>query len=573
MHFAFFILIFFVSSTVEQVKARLGIVEVVGSYLKLEKAGANYKACCPFHNEKTPSFFVSPARENYHCFGCGKGGDIFSFVEEMEGVDFIQALKSLAEKAGVPMDSRENKNRGEKEIIYEILATAVLFFEKRLRENADVENYLKERGLTQETIKKFRLGYAPDGWRNLHHFLTQRSFKEMDIEKAGLIIRGGHGYYDRFRSRVMFPLCDAQGRVIAFSGRIFGEKQDGAKYVNSPQTILYDKSQVLYGLDKAKVEVRRKDVCILVEGQMDLVLSHQAGLSNSVALSGTALTDQHIKSIKRLTPNIIMAFDSDKAGFSASRRSLALILENNMEARVVLLPLGLDPADLASREPEKWREMVSKPKHVINFYLDLIDLQASDQRGKALLIEREILPLIVKLASRIDQAYFVSLAASKAGLKEEIIWQALGALHSGKSIHKIDQAKQQSGPSRREAIERRLFSHIYWKESPLRAMLEALLGEEYVNGRLQSLTTDKERLIWEADYYFNNSAKEEKELKHLISNLEEHLLKEKLSAIMEKLRQKTASDEKGEKELLEEYQQLSAKLASVRETFLNYEKK
>lgn len=279
------------SSTVEQIKSRLDVVEVIGTYVKLESAGTNLKARCPFHSEKTPSFFVSPSRQSFHCFGCGKGGDIVSFVEEIEGTDFAGALKTLADRAGIKITTFDRKKATEAELQFNILEKATQFFEARLKEEQEAIDYLKKRGLSGKTAKEFRVGYARDSWNSLHAFLRGEKFSDAQMEKVGLVVRGDKGYYDRFRGRIMFPIADISGRVIGFSGRLFGgeEENRGAKYVNTPATDLYDKSRVLYGFDKARLEIKREDACILVEGQMDLLMSHQAGAKNTVAVSGQLL--------------------------------------------------------------------------------------------------------------------------------------------------------------------------------------------------------------------------------------------------------------------------------------------
>src|SRR3989338_9816751 len=285
------------NSPVDKIKERLSIEDVVSSYIKLEKAGANLKARCPFHNEKTPSFFVSPNRESYYCFGCGASGDIFTFVEEFEGLDFKGENNLLSERGGISLEiySRETKEtKNDKERIYRIMEEATEFFEGNLGENEQAQEYLKSRGLEDKTIKDFRIGYAILDCRKLYEYLRSKNFTDNEIEKAGLAKKTEKGMYDRFRGRIIFPISDSSGRVIAFSGRIFIDDEKSAKYLNSPDTPIFSKSMVLYGLDKGKASIRKNNFSILVEGQMDLVLSHQAGYKNTVATSGTALSDSTI---------------------------------------------------------------------------------------------------------------------------------------------------------------------------------------------------------------------------------------------------------------------------------------
>ncbi len=279
------------NSPVQQIKERLSIEEVVSSYIKLDRAGANLKARCPFHNEKTPSFFVSPDRGSYYCFGCGAKGDIFTFIEEFEGLDFKGALKILAERAGVPLVQYNKEKEGEKERLYKAMEEATKFFEKNLVENQEALKYLRERGLENKTIRDFRIGFVKNDWRELYSHLQMIGFTDIEIEKAGLAKKTEKGMYDRFRGRIMFPISDSSGRIIAFSGRILEDDGKSAKYLNSPETPIFNKSSVLFGIDKAKDSIRKNNFSILVEGQMDLILSHQAGFKNTVASSGTAMTD------------------------------------------------------------------------------------------------------------------------------------------------------------------------------------------------------------------------------------------------------------------------------------------
>ena len=313
-------------SPVEKIKERLSINDVISSYLTITQAGKNYKAKCPFHNEKTPSFFISPERGSYYCFGCGAKGDIFSFVEHFEGTDFLGALKLLAEKAGVTLERKSYESKDKTERLYDIMEEATTFFELNFERQPEARSYLRGRGLSDPTIKSFRIGYAPSVWRSVSDHLLSKGFTREDIEAVGLIKTSDKGFYDRFRGRIIFPISDSSGRVIAFSGRIFALSSDQtkkseveeAKYLNSPDTQLFNKSNVLYGIDKAKVAIRSRGYSIVVEGQMDLILSHQALFLNTVAVSGTALADSvndteskinNLGLIRRLSPNVIFAFD------------------------------------------------------------------------------------------------------------------------------------------------------------------------------------------------------------------------------------------------------------------------
>ncbi|MFZ1627153.1 MAG: DNA primase, partial [Candidatus Moraniibacteriota bacterium] len=318
------------STTTEDIKARLNIVDVVGQYVKLQKAGSAWKANCPFHQEKTPSFNVNEERNMWHCFGCGKGGDAFAFVMEIEGLEFREALKLLAEKAGVELpeyrsDGRavtETKDRG-----LEILELATKFYEKQLWESERGKvmlAYLRDRGLFEESLRTYRLGYAPDGWEHITKFLLGRGFRSEELESCGLSLKGkeGRGFYDRFRDRIMFPIQDILGRPIGYSARVSpGGNETQAKYINTPETNLYHKSRALYGLSIAKQAIKEAGRTILVEGNMDVIALHQAGLPNVVAVSGTALTADQLGILKRYGKKLALFFDMDKAGQAAAWKS------------------------------------------------------------------------------------------------------------------------------------------------------------------------------------------------------------------------------------------------------------
>src|SRR3989344_3174924 len=424
------------SSSVDQIKSRIDILSLVESYIKLEKAGKSWKGKCPFHNEKTPSFFVSPERGSYYCFGCGASGDIFTFVEEFEGLDFKGALKLLADKAGVVLEtySKEAKEtKSEKEKLYEVMEEATKFFEENLKSSKEALEYLKSRGLTDKTIKDFRIGYAILDWRKLYEYLKSKNFTDPEIEKAGLAKKPddkSKAMYDRFRGRIIFPMSDSSGRIIAFSGRILIDDGKSAKYLNSPETLIFNKSAALFGIDKAKDSIRQNDFSILVEGQIDLVLSHQAGFKNTVASSGTAMTDSTISKeniinnlglICRLSKNIVLGFDADKAGVNASNRFAKIALSLGMDVKVASMKDGLDPADIISKNgSDAWREAIRNSKHFITFMLERILKDASgDGRKAGFGIKERLLPFVNDLESSIEKSHFIKLISDASGIAEK----------------------------------------------------------------------------------------------------------------------------------------------------------
>ncbi|HVZ11365.1 MAG TPA: DNA primase [Candidatus Paceibacterota bacterium] len=429
-------------SPVSKIKDRLDIVDVIGGYMKIQKAGINYKGRCPFHNEKTPSFFVSPDRQIWHCFGCAKGGDIFEFVKEIEGVEFPEALRILANKAGIQLENRRafvpEGAADAKTKLYEISELATKFFQKQFQSTAGKKAlaYLHDRGLTDETIAEFRLGFAPQDWEAISKYIVSCGYTEQEVVDAGLAIRRdeskgrGRGIYDRFRSRIMFPIFDISGQTVGFTGRIFesspsgqegaGDKpldQDGpvmAKYVNTPGTLIYDKSRVLYGLSKAKLDIRKADACILVEGNMDALMSYQAGARNVVASSGTALTPHHLRLLQRYTKHLGFCFDTDQAGAMATRRGIGLALAQQFNISVIELrdPECKDPADFVKKYGSVWTDVVGAAKPVIDYYFDLARASynpASAESKKQVLAA--VAPFVKRLPSSVERAHWISQLA------------------------------------------------------------------------------------------------------------------------------------------------------------------
>jgi DNA primase len=542
--------------TVDTIKERLDIADVVGSYLKLEKSGQNFKGKCPFHNEKTASFFVSTARQTYYCFGCGAKGDMFTLVEELEGVDFRGALKLLADKAGVEIEEYRGsgETKTEKDKLYTALEDATLFFENELEKNKSALEYLRSRGISDESIKDWRLGFAPAEWRALHDHLKSVGHSEEILLKAGLIKKPDDQAkqpYDVFRGRIIFPLSDASGKIIAFSGRAL-LPDDMPKYLNTPETALFAKSEVLYGLSKAKEEIRKKNFAILVEGQMDLVMSHQSGVRNTVASSGTAFTIHHLERLKRLSSRIILAFDGDEAGEKAAEKSAILGLSLGMEVKIAKMPEGRDPADLARESTEEWKKVLRDAKHSIEHILDLILLREKDNRKAGRAIGKSVLPLLTLLGSSIERSHFISLIAKKSGLREEILWEDLrrtsppkGSVEAGDEVESKDEALNTAVKRPRKShIERRLAGTIFWQKSlpqpsiditSLEGEMIKRVGEGYFRGLMENLEMEREALIFEAESYFGNSGSLSQNIAELLDNLTDDLLHEELPSLIVEL--------------------------------------
>jgi len=427
------------NSPIDEIKGRLDIVDVIGSYIKLQKAGMNYRAVCPFHSEKKPSFFVSPSKQIFKCFGCGKFGDIFKFVMEIEGVEFGDALRILAKRAGVELKRQNPELKTERKRLYEIMELGCEFFEKQLNNSKaglESKKYLLDRGITKESIKKWRLGYSPNPqkgkWEILTDFLISKGYERKEIINTGLAIKkestGAVQSYDRFRGRIMFPIFDLNSQVIGFGGRVTKEKEDKevAKYINTPNTLLYNKSFVLYGLNPGRVETRKKDFCILVEGYTDVILSHQAGFQNTVATSGTALTPFQLKILKRYSQNLITAFDMDIAGDSATRRGIDLAQEQDFQIKVIIMPEGKDPADVISKNPKDWQKLIDSAKSILDFYFDsaFLKFDKDSSEGKRG-ISRDLLSVISKIPSKILQSHWTQKLSRGLKVSEESVVQEL----------------------------------------------------------------------------------------------------------------------------------------------------
>ncbi len=424
------------NSPIDEIKSRLDIVEVISGYIKLQKAGANFRAPCPFHSEKSPSFFVSPARQIWHCFGCSSGGNMFDFVMKIEGVEFGDALRTLARKAGVELKRQDPKLTTEKQRLGEIAELACKFFEKQLeasREGKEVMSYLLGRGMKEETIKKWRLGYSPDLWAGLSDFLVGRSYKREEIEKAGLCLKSekSGNYYDRFRGRIMFPIFDFGSQVVGFGGRVFKHEsrpdgQKEAKYMNTPNTLIYDKSRILYGLQTAGAEIRKKNFAVLVEGYVDAIMAQQAGFENTVASSGTALTPWQLKILKRHSENLFTAFDMDSAGDTATKRSIGLAQEMGFNIKVVVMPEDMDPADAVLKDPKIWQDSVEKARTIHDFYFEntFAKFDKNSLEGKKE-ISKILLPIIKRIPNKIEQSLWVKDLSEGVGVREENVLEEL----------------------------------------------------------------------------------------------------------------------------------------------------
>lgn len=456
--------------TVQQIKARLDIVELISDYVKLKQTGANFKGLCPFHNEKTPSFMVNKDRQMWHCFGCNVGGDMFEFIQKVEGVEFVEALEILAKRAGVVIERRNPGEGNQRLKLFEALTEAASFYQDQLKgtEALKAQQYVKDRQITIDSLKTFSIGYAPAEWDRLSNNLRSR-FSINDLLGAGLVIKSerGPGVYDRFRDRLMFPITDIQGRVVGFGGRVLNKDAKEAKYINSPQTTVYNKSLVLYNLDRAKNFIKEQGYAVLVEGYMDVIGVWQVGVKNVVATSGTALTVDQIKLLKRYTNEIRLAFDADLAGRSAAERGIDLALAADMEVKIITIPQGKDPDECAKKAPAELDQAIKDALPIVDhaFKTVLAEVDINSREGKKTTAAK-LLTAISKLHDPVEQDFYLKKLASVLSVDEQVIRQKFTSTPQA-HINKEEpaDAPQTNKPDRTRLLAERLLSLlIKWPE-------------------------------------------------------------------------------------------------------------
>jgi len=437
---------------IEEIRNRINIVDLVSEYITLKKAGRNYLGSCPFHKEKTPSFTGNAEKQIYHCFGCGEGGNAFSFLMKINNMTFPEAVRHLADKMGIVLPSREftpeEKSRHDlRESLIRVNQLAAVFFAKTLRTAAGTRGrgYLEKRGIRPDIVDTFRLGYAPEGWRGLRDHLQREKVALKHAEQAGLLVARGDGDgYDRFRGRLMFPIEDINGNVIAFGGRIIGEGEP--KYLNSPESALYVKGRHLYGLARAKSAIRKDETLIIVEGYFDLLALWNAGISNVVATLGTALTREQVDLIRRYTGSVAVTFDTDAGGKAALERSMSLFLEKGLKARAVVLPDGKDPDEFVSRHgKDAFLEEIRRSRVLVDYYIDEVigTGRTLDERRDAW---KAALPFIAGIADAVERGQFMRRVAERLGVDETLVRQEVGRLETSQRQPEAPPAPRAASP-------------------------------------------------------------------------------------------------------------------------------
>ena len=412
---------------IELIKQKINIVDLISEYLPLKKVGANFKANCPFHKEKTPSFIVSPERQIWHCFGCSLGGDHFKFLMEKEGMEFKEALEYLAKKAGVVLQRRIGAKKDSRDRLYEANLKSQEFFHHILTKHAfgkSALEYLKSRGIKLETIEAFGIGYAPNSWESLTKFLFKKGFSLAEIINSGLAVASRSGGYDRFRGRITFPLIDTKDKIIGFSGRVLGNGEP--KYINTPQTEIFDKGSYLFGIHRSKGEIRSKNEAILVEGEMDMILSFQTGVKNIAAVKGTALTSGQIELLKKYTQNLSLCFDMDLAGDAAARRGIEIADSAGMNIKIISVSGGKDPAEIIIQEPLAWEKAINDSKPIYDYYIESVSKRYNVKDSSDLKkIASELVPVWAKISDDFVREHYIQKLAALIKTEESLIRKAV----------------------------------------------------------------------------------------------------------------------------------------------------
>lgn len=561
------------NSDVEKIKEKLDIVELISSYIKVDKSGKNFKACCPFHNEKTPSLFISPDRGTFYCFGCGKKGDVFSFVEFFEGIDFVSSLKLLADKAGVILSNNKFGEKGEKDKGFKILELATEFFQEKISKNEVANKYLQERGLTNETVEKWRIGSIDDNWSDLYSHLKQLGFEDRDIEQVGLIKKGDKGnYYDRFRGRIIFPIWNASEKIVGFTGRVLIADERQAKYLNSPETIFFNKSNILYGLNFAKTFIRKNNFSILVEGQFDVIMSHQAGYINTIATSGTAMTDEQLTQLARLSSRLVIALDADGAGFRASEKVWQLALSKGMDVKIAKLPAGKDPADLIKENPELWKKSIREATHIIDCLIEQIDDKKLDRRTLAIEIHKVITPYVNRLENAIEQSHFIEKISRKFNIQQEVLWRdvtevktinsELSSVNNFEIIEKVDDNKSMID---------QLLGILFWQKTKSEPTIDfvrlenkiiEILGKDIIE--LTERNQNIESIIFTTESIYSDEKILEKTIRELLGRIQKTIFEKRRVEIRRELESlENSTSPQSHDELLKELHEISKNIESL----------
>lgn len=591
-------------SDIDEIKSRLNIVEVINERVPLKRAGRNFKALCPFHAEKTPSFIVSPERQTFKCFGCGKGGSVFDFVMLYDHVDFVEALETLAERAGVKLERRapDTEEGKLKEKIYEVNHLASEFFHYLLTKHPlgdKARLYIKGRGISDKSIKTFTLGYSPNSWEGLAKYLRKKGYDEQLLKTAGLVIRGGRGFYDCFRGRVMFALKDYRGRVVGFAGRLLDpEAKDPStssgpapKYINTSETPVYVKSRVLYGLDVTREAIQKENEAVVMEGEFDVISSLQAGIPNVVAIKGSALTDDHCRLLRRFTERLTFALDSDLAGDAAARRGIEIAERAGFDMRVVKLPTGKDPDEAARQSPGLLKRAIKEAVPIYDYFLS--SALSRYDRGTAFgkkKVADELLPIVAKIENPVVVGHYTRELARALDVSETTVIEGVEKTRRGLTPVKTEREELPGKPplSRQEKLELYLLSLLlqgktielfddlqetlpppHFSYLPVRRILTSLevflkdhpvfLIKDFADSLAQELVaTLDEAFLWDMADILTQEERVQREWDKTTRELRRLNLRAKIREVTAKLRQPEGEDK--ENQLKEEIKRFSEEL-------------
>lgn len=508
---------------IEEVRRKTDIVELISQSVALKKAGRNFKGLCPFHEEKTASFMVSPERQIWKCFGCGEGGDVYGFLMKQEGMEFGEALRTLADRAGVELkEYRPSKEQQIKERLLEINHLAGEYYHYLLMEHKTGKQaleYLLKRGIIKASMRRFKIGFAADEWEGLQNFLVRKkAYRPEELEMAGLIIKGTRqGYYDRFRARIMFPLFDHRARTVGFAGRVFEGEEKEAKYVNSPETLLYHKSAVLYGLETTKEAIKKANKAVVVEGELDAISSYQAGVKNVVAIKGSALTEEQAELLKRFCENAALALDEDMAGQAAAKRGIEIADKAGLNVRIIKLKYGKDPDECSQKSARLWKDSVKAAVPVYDFYISLaVDRYGVKTPEGKRKISDEVSRELAKIENQVIKAHYIKKLSGVLKVNEEAVGEEVekaerAGMRGGESI----KIKSQPGitKTRQDRLEEYLLALILTDESQAARLVKQVeikwLAESAVKKVLEKLLLSlKKSGKWQVSKFVKSLAAE-----------------------------------------------------------------
>ena len=560
---------------VSEIKSRLNIEDVVSEYVQLKRAGRNFKGLSPFTNEKSPSFIVSPDKQIWHDFSSGKGGDVISFIQEVEGLDFRGSLELLARKAGVELSEFKGKSKDsakQKNRLYQAVDAAVGYYQVQLTKNEAPLRYLREkRAYEKQTLLDFRFGFSPNGSDNLINYLKSKDFSEEEMLKSGLAVKRNGNVIDMFRNRIMIPLSDAEGRAVGFTARQISEDKNSPKYINTPATILYDKGRQLYGMSMAKEYVRKSGYVVVVEGNLDVVASHQAGIRQVVASAGTALTTYHLKTLQRFTGDIRLAFDDDRAGQEAAERTIPLAQELGLELSLITIPAGKDPDELIKKDIKLWQDAVDNPTYMVDWLIEKIEnsIDLKTAQGKRQFTSK-VFDTIKHLKDEVEQEHYLRIVADKTNTSIESINKKFANDEAGKNI-RLKKIKNVPEDAPKEVVEQRLREQhllgILSAVSSMRPTIEILPkdlfssdAQEYLvrSKKLQQIEGEDEYgkmvlLLFEETYQHTERQELIYQTRSLLGRLIDFYVNTKKTQIITKLED---ANEAQEKELLTEVNSL-----------------